>query len=167
LFRFKSVVPPRRSYHCFFQEIANFISSRKGTYTDFWFDEFTLPLMVKYLWAIVVKHSDRSVWDSNLTAGFVDRPSSTISDIIDGKTIKAAEYRNTDELWLAIERSGKPSETILPIKGIDEFSSDSGLCETITNSPFSKVYVFTAMGLFQGDRDGGWHNVRAGAMTRS
>lgn len=159
LFRFKDSVPPRRERGNFFCEILEFIRERgqtiAGEYVDFWCHEFTSPLMIKYLQAIVLRRGERGMWDSNITAGFVDRPAETISRIVAEKSAKA--YRPADELWLVIQRSHRPSEMVLPVNGASEFDASLNLQKSLKDSPFSRVYAFTAMGLFQWDRnDGRW-----------
>jgi len=76
-----------------------------------------------------------------------------ISRIIVEKSEK--QYRLTDELWLVVQGSQRPSETILAINGVSEFNARPDLQEILAASPFSRVYIFTAMGLFQWGPDGG------------
>jgi hypothetical protein len=157
LFRFKDGVPSRRERADFFCEILEFVRSngcRIGDeWADFWCYELTSPLMIKYLKAIVLRRGERSEWDSNITAGFIDRPADTISRIVAEKSTR--NYRPADELWLVIQRSHRPSEMVLPISGVSELDASLDLQRNLTASPFSKVYAFTAMGLFLWDRNGG------------
>jgi len=115
--------------------------------------------MTKYLRDIVANIHKDAEWDSNKTSGFVEHPAPIISRIIADKTILVKTYRKTDEMWLVIERSSRPSETVLPIHGVHELNTEYSLRNNLDNSSFSRVYVFTAMGLFQWDRLGGWQNV--------
>lgn len=115
--------------------------------------------MVKYLMHIAANIHESGEWDSNKTSGFEDRPANAIARIIADKICKVKSYRKTNEMWLVIERSGRPSETVLPIRGIAEFNENPEIRDNLTNGPFLRVYVFTAMGLFQWDRPGEWQNV--------
>jgi hypothetical protein len=157
LFRFKDSVPPRRERAEFFCEILDFVRTNGhgigDEWADFWWYDLTSPLMIKYLKAIVLRRGERSAWDSNITAGFIDRPADTISRIVAEKSTK--NYRPADELWLVIQRSHRPSEMVLPISGVSELNASLDLQSNLTASPFSKVYAFTAMGLFLWDRNGG------------
>jgi hypothetical protein len=153
LFRFGGIVPPKRERAGFFHEILDFIRKNRrkigNEWADFWQHEFTSPLMIKYLKIIVLIRSEGSGWDSNITAGFIDRPADTIARIVKEKSSR--KYRLADELWLVIQCSHRPSEMVLPTGGISEFDACSELRRNLTASPFSKVYAFTAMGLFR------WH----------
>lgn len=157
LFRFTDTIPPRRERAKFFCEILEFVrlkGHRIGNeYADFWPHEFTSPLMTKYLKAIVLRRCERSEWDSNITAGFIDCPADTISRIVAEKSSKS--YRPADELWLVIQRSHRPSETVLPINGVSDLDASSNLQKNLMASPFSRVYAFTAMGLFHWGRNSG------------
>jgi hypothetical protein len=159
LFRFKDSVPPRRDRDTFFCEILEFVRENEhgigDEWADFWQYQLTSPLMIKYLKAIVLRRSGRSEWDSNITAGFIDRPAATISRIVAEKSSR--NYRSSDELWLVIQRSHRPSEMVLPISGVSELNASLDLQRNLTVSLFSRVYAFTAMGLFLWNRDsGGW-----------
>jgi hypothetical protein len=168
LFRFRNIVPPRNRYEEFCQEILQFIRSRQDSVSAepevFGISDFTSPLMRKHLKAIeglVLKRCERDEWDSNITAGFVDSyPACTISKIVSKKTELAKAYRKADELWLAIGQSGQLSETVLPINGACDFDASPDLQDSLLSSPFSRVYVFTAVGLFQWDkREGNWQRI--------
>ena len=157
LFRFKGAVPPGRERDTFFSEVLEFVRStghRVGNeYADFWRGEITSPLMNKYLKDIVVRRCERGEWDSNMTAGFIVAPAETISRIVAEKSAK--HYRPTDELWLVIERSHRPSEMLLATNGASELNASPGLQESLAASLFSTVYAFTAMGLLQWHRSNG------------
>ncbi len=157
LFRFQDIVPSKRERAAFFCEILDFVRKNGigigDDWASFWRHELASPLMIKYLKDIVLKRGERSEWVSNITAGFVDRPADTISRIVVDKS--KGKYRPTDELWLVIQRSHRPSEMILPISGVSEFDASLDLQRNLMASPFSKVYTFTAMGLFQWHRNGG------------
>jgi hypothetical protein len=156
LFRFKDAIPPRRERDVFFREVLEFVRGtgcRIGNeYVDFWRGEITSSLMSKYLKDIVLRRCERGQWDSNMTAGFIAVPAETISRIVTEKSAK--QYRPADELWLVIEGSHRPSEMILAIRGVSELNASPDLLENLTASPFSRVYAFTAMGLFRWDRNG-------------
>jgi len=166
LFRFRGLVPQQREYQSFFQEILQFICSRPGSvtenFTSFGATDFMSPmspLMSKYLKpsnGLTLRKSEEGEWDSNLTAGIVDGfPAQTISKIVVNKAAKI--YRKADELWLVIGQSGRPSEMVLPIRGSDELGESLELRESLVLSPFSRVYVLTAMGLIWWSRDkGSW-----------
>jgi hypothetical protein len=155
LLRFKDSVPARQQDKAFLQEILEFVCLRQtdldGQYRAFWRPDFTSasPLMIKYLKDISLKRCETGEveeWQSNVMSGFVDSPAHTISRIVERKSAKV--YRILNELWLVIERSGRPSEMILPISGVDEFNTNAALQRSLIASPFARVYVFTAMGLF-------------------
>ncbi len=160
LFRFKNLVPPRKEYEEFCQEILRFIRSRQEPVSAepevFGISDFTSPLMKKHLKAIgglVLNLCERDEWDSNITAGFVDsHPACTISKIVAMKTMLAKAYRRTDALWLVIGHSGRLSEMVLPITGTSDFNADPDLQGCLLSSPFSRVFVLTAIGLVQWDK---------------
>jgi hypothetical protein len=156
IFGFKNVIPCKKEHDQFFVEINEFISLHKNALTEnlspYSFDQFTSPLMMKYLLYIAANIHESGEWDSNKTSGFVDRLAATVARIIATKASLVKSYRTTDEMWLVIQNSGRPSETVLPIHGITEFANPE------INSPFSRVYVFTAMGLFSWFRGGEWQN---------
>jgi hypothetical protein len=156
LFRFRNIVPPRQKYGVFFQEILQFVRSRPqevGTgYVQLWGPDFGSPLMIEYLEAICLRRCERGEWDSNVTAGFVDRPARTIAKIVAAKGELAKTYRPASELWLVIGHSGRPSEMVLPISGVSELDASPEIQRSLPFSPFSRVYVFTAMGLFKWDK---------------
>ena len=163
LFRFKNIIPPQQEYDVFFQEILEFVRSILGAVSEefmvFGMSDFPSSLMKKYLkpvGGITLRRCDGGEFDSNMTAGFVDScPARTISKIVVKKTAKA--YRKADELWLVIGQSGRPSEMVLPISGSSEFNACLDLQESLSSSPFSRVYCFTAGGLLQWNkRDGKW-----------
>jgi hypothetical protein len=154
LFRFKDAIPPRRERNVFFREVLEFVRRTRigNEHVDFWRGEITSPLMSRYLKDIVLRPCERGQWDSNMTAGFIAVPAETISRIVTVKSAK--QYRPADELWLVIEGSHRPSEMILATRGVSELNASRDLLENLTASPFSRVYAFTAMGLFRWDRTG-------------
>ena len=118
--------------------------------------------MAKYLTDIAANiHADAD-WHSNKTSGFVKPPASTISDIVGRKSTLAKSYDKMDEMWLLIASSGRPSEMILPIQGVEEFHNDTELRHTLEGSLFSRVYTDSPMGLFEWCRLSGWRNVPRG-----
>jgi len=164
IFWFKRELPHKNSRQQFLLEIKEFVLSKKGElgheFSVYSGHEFTSPLMAKYVRDIAANiHADVS-WDSDKTSGFIERPGPTISEIVAKKSALARSYSKMDEMWLLIDGSGRPSEMILPIHGASEFESDKELHYALEGSPFSKVYAFTSMGLFEWTRLGGWRNVR-------
>jgi hypothetical protein len=110
--------------------------------------------MSKYVKDIAINIHENAEWDSDAASkSLVDPPAGIISNIIKAKSVG---YRTADELWLIISSSGLNSEMILPIKGIGEFCEHNRLNENVANSPFARVYAFTAMGLFRWCRGRGW-----------
>lgn len=165
LFRFKNTVPPRKEYGAFLEEILQFVRSRQEVvseeFAEFGMPDFTSPLMKKHLRAIgglVLRWCGHGEWDSNITAGFVDgHPTHTISRIVAKKTMLAKAYRKADELWLVIGQSGRLSEMVLPINGAPDLDASPDLQGSLSSSPFSRVYVFTAKGLLQWNKkEGNW-----------
>jgi hypothetical protein len=161
LFRFKNIVPPKKEHDAFFQEILQFVRSRQNAVSAegaaFWMPDFQSPLMKKYLKDMTLRRCECGEWDSSITAGFVGRPACTISKIVATKTNSAEAYLKADELWLVVGQSGLLSEMVLPINGASELDKCLDLQEGLLSSPFSRVYVFTAMGLFQWDKsEGNW-----------
>jgi hypothetical protein len=156
LFRFRNVVPPKQRYGMFYQEVLQFVCSKQQEistgYVQFWRPDFVSPLMTEYLQAICLRRCERGEWDSNVTAGFVDRPACIIAKIVAAKGGLAKAYRPAAELWLVIGHSGRPSEMVLPISGVSEFDASPEIQRSLPFSPFSRVYVFTAMGLFKWDK---------------
>jgi hypothetical protein len=75
-------------------------------------------------------------------------------NIVVEKSTKA--FKATDELWLVVQCSPRPSETTLPVNGVEDFNAVPGLAVRLRASPFAKVYVLTALGLFHWDRSNGW-----------
>jgi len=169
LFRFDGMVPPKNKHARFLEEIQGFVQSihhRIGIeYVDFWGPDFTSPLMKQYLQAVVVRKCNRGEWDSNLTAGFVDPPAGAIVRIVAEKSAKT--YRSADELWLVIRDSHRPSEMVLAISGASELNANPDLQKNLAAGLFSRVYAFTAMGLFGWDRSGGTWKLSAGQYGHS
>jgi hypothetical protein len=170
LFMFKDIVPNRLQHIAFLREILEFVCTRQnglsGEYVAFWNYEFpsTLPLMIQLLRIICLRRcgtGENGDWDSDITGGFVDRPAGTIARIVEQKSAKANDYKPASELWLVIQRSGRPSEMVLPIGGVAEFNESVELQKSLDASPFARVYVFTAMGLFGWQRTHNkWESLR-------
>jgi hypothetical protein len=156
-------MPPEREYEAFLEEIRDFIGLRLGQLgnycTCFWRNEFASPLIKKYIDTIVVKRSERSEWDANVTSGFLDKPVDTISKIVKRKSRKLTTYRRADEYWLVIDNSHRVSEKALPIAGIAEFRTSRNLETSLKQTGFSRVYAYTAMGWLQWDIIGDWQEV--------
>jgi hypothetical protein len=168
LLRFNSTVPPQEEYDLFLEEILRFVRSRQeaasAEFVEFGMADFLSPLMRKYLkpiGGITLRRGEYGELDSNITAGFVDsHPASTILKIIAKKATLAKDYRTTDALWLVIGQSGRLSEMVLPINAACDFDASPDLQESLLSSPFSRVYVFTAMGLFLwGKQEGNWQRI--------
>jgi hypothetical protein len=125
--------------------------------------DYTSPLMMKYLkqiGGIVIRVCEDCGWESNINYGFIlDNPDQAIATIVADKSVIYRE--SAAEFWLVIDSSGLPSETALPINGVNKFNSNHVLDFNLKNSPFSTIYCFTAMGLFQWDRlDDEWKELR-------
>ena len=146
-FRFKSMVPSRKEHAPFLQELFLFLGTKQeaieGDFVEFWIPDFSSMLMQQYLKALVVRRHACGEWDSNLSGGFVDRPAARIATIVGEKATKT--YRVTDELWLAIQYSHRPSEMVLPVTGPAELDACSDLQRNLASSPFSKVYSNTEL----------------------
>jgi hypothetical protein len=161
LFRFNSVVPPRRFHDQFLDEIQQFVRSKQqllgSGYVDFWWHDFTSPLMSQYLQALVIKRCEGGgEWDSNITAGFVGNPGTTLARIVTEKSAKT--YRPASELWLVIQDSQRPSEMVVPIQGTSEFNANPELQKSLNAGAFSRVFTFSAVGLLTWDRGSGQWN---------
>jgi hypothetical protein len=125
--------------------------------TPFWPPQFTAPLMSKYLQVLYVRLTEFAEWYSNIRVGWVGRPDATLAEIVLGKSAKT--FRPTNELWLVIQCSYRISETLLPINGVDDFNAVPDLLPALQASPFVKVYVLTATGLFQWSTATGWDEI--------
>ena len=123
----------------------------------FWPPQFTAPLMSKYLQVLYVRLTEFAEWYSNIRAGWVGRPDATLAEIVLGKSAKT--FRPTNELWLVIQCSYRISETLLAINGVDDFNAVPDLLPALQASPFVKVYVLTATGLFQWSTATGWDEI--------
>jgi hypothetical protein len=164
LFQFKNFVPSKSERPKFFAEIHEFVRSKRKMIGNQFVDciDYTSPLMMKYLkpiGGIVMRVCEDYEWESNINYGFIlDHPDQAITGIVAAKSVI---YRNADEFWLVIDSSGLPSETALPINGVNKFNANHVLAGNLKSSPFSTVYFFTAMGLFQWDRLGHrWKELR-------
>lgn len=158
-FCFKDTLPAKREYIGFFEEIKAFVVENQTEITAkfaVYSFPFTSPLMARYLSGIAIALHENGEWDSNKTSGVIESPAETIAKIISDKSVKVKSYRKTGELWLAIGTSGRPSETVLPVSEIEEFISNAEISKSLIASPFTQIYVFTAMGLFSWHRAGGW-----------
>jgi hypothetical protein len=167
-FSFKDRVPSRKEHIAFLQEFSLFVSARQDAigseFVEYWIPDFSSMLMQQYLKALVVRRHASGEWDSNLTGGFVDRPATRIATIVKEKTTKG--YRVTDELWLAIQYSHRPSEMVLPVTGPSELDACPDLQRNLSSSPFSRVYVCSAMGVFQWFRKSGrWGRTSIGSAA--
>jgi hypothetical protein len=164
-FRFKGGVPSRKEHAAFLGEVLVFVSAKQeaigAEFVEFWIPDFSSILMRRHLKALVVRRRKYGIWESNLSAGFVDRPATRIAAIVGEKAKK--NYRISDKLWLAILYSYRLSEMVLPITGIAELDACPELQGNLASSPFSSVYVCSPMGLFEWGRKGtGWGRVGSG-----
>jgi hypothetical protein len=151
---FSGPVPPRRLHADFMEEIAAFISAHRHELRsddiDYWPPSFSTPLMSTYLQTLYLRAGPFSEWHSNLAAGFVATPAtSTVAEIVAGKS--GRQFRQADELWLAIQCSTRISETLLPI-GSTDFDS----IPPLHDFRFSRVFVMTFLGVYQWKRGEGW-----------
>jgi hypothetical protein len=74
-----------------------------------------------YLRTLCLRRDRFAVWHSNLAGGFIARPDFTITDIVAEKSRK--QYRQADELWLAIQCSTRISEMVSDILGVEDFDA--------------------------------------------
>lgn len=150
---FHGVVPARKEHQAFMQEIAAFIRSRANTITAeptaFWPHEFTSSLMSKYLCTLHLRTSEFAEWYTNITAGWVAKPNSTLANIVSEKAAKI--YRPSDELWLLIQCSHRISETVLPLAGVTDLNA-----VPLQGGPFSKIYLLSLHGAFEWELPAGW-----------
>ena len=150
---FHDVVPAGKEHQAFMQEIAGFIRSRANTITAdstaFWPHEFTSPLMTKYLCTLHLRTCEFSEWYTNITAGWVAKPDSTLANIVSEKAAKT--YRPSDELWLLVQCSHRISETVLPFGGVTDLNA-----VPLQSGPFSKIYLLSLYGAFEWELSSGW-----------
>jgi hypothetical protein len=154
---FSGSVPPRRLHADFIKEVAEFIAAHlhelRSEDVDYWPPTISTPLMVEYLQVLYLRVDRYAVWYSNLAAGFVATPTtSTVADIVALKSTKT--FRQTDELWLAIQCSTRISETLLPI-GPDDFD----MVPTLDGFRFSRVFVLTYLSVYQWKAGGRWRKL--------
>src|SRR5580658_1330325 len=99
---FKDIVPSRKEHQPFMVEVATFIRACANQIGEndgeFWPQSFTTPLMARYLRTIYLRRDEYAVWHSNITAGYIALPDSTLTSLVGEKAEKA--YRATSELWL-------------------------------------------------------------------
>lgn len=151
---FYGAAPARKEHQAFMHEIAAFIRSHPDALapvsTQFWSHQFTQPLMKKYLRRLYLRTCEFAEWYTNLTAGWVARPDSTLADIVGEKARKV--YRPSDELWLVIQCSHRISETVLPLGGVADLNQLS-----LQTGPFSKIYLLSLLhGSFEWGQSVGW-----------
>jgi hypothetical protein len=161
---FHDVAPARREHQDFMIEIAAFIRCRVkdigATDTAFWSQQFTSPLMNRYLRALHLRTCAFAEWYSNITAGWVARPDATLESIVAEKTTKT--YRPSDELRLVVQCSHRVSETVLPLEGAADLNAIS-----VQGGPFAKIYLLTMHGNFEWDRSSGWSTLGPARIKRS
>jgi hypothetical protein len=150
---FNDVAPARKEHLAFMEEIAEFIRGREDAITSestaFWPHQFTLPLMTKYLRTLYLRTCDFAEWYTNITAGWVARPNSTLGDIVSGKATRT--YRPSAELWLIVQCTYRISETVLPLGGVADLNA-----VPMQSGPFSKIYLLSLHGAFEWARSSGW-----------
>ena len=160
---FKGSMPPRRDYAAFMEEISGFAQVHcaelglKGM--DYRANAFSSPLMTRYLNTLHLKPSKYPQWFSNVSGGgWVGAPDAALTDIVCRKAKK--EYRQTDELWLAIQCNPRTSEMMLPLEGAADFNYVPGLEAALFASGFSKVFVVTyGGGTFEWDNADSWRKM--------
>ena len=118
IFFFGGSVPPQRQQNEFMNEAAAFIRARRADLTtedtDYDSRHFSTPLMRAHLQALYLQICPYAEWKTNLDAGFVaTATTSLVPDIVARKSAK--QFRNTNELWIAIHCTTKISGTLLPI----------------------------------------------------
>jgi hypothetical protein len=154
---FSGSVPPRRQHAAFMEEIATFIRGHadelKSHDTEYWPPSFSTPLMCSYLRTLYLRRDRFAVWHSNLAGGFIARPDFTIADIVAEKSRK--QYRQADELWLAVQCSTRISEMVSDILGVEDFDAVPSLEAYL----FSRVFVLAFTGAYQWKRGEGWQKL--------
>lgn len=155
---FHGAGPPRGVHQAFMEEVAAFALGRAVGLTDrdveLWPPAFTSPLMSKYLRTVYLRRCEYARWYSNIVAGWIGLPDSTLGQIVEQKSSRP--FRATDELWLAIQSTTRVSELLIPLNGSADFEAIPGLEEVLRSSPFSRTFVFGPGGLFQWSRSTGW-----------
>ncbi|HXZ02778.1 MAG TPA: hypothetical protein VEI03_22505 [Stellaceae bacterium] len=156
---FKDILPGRAEHQAFMVEVADFVRASEvgGQNRRFWSPQFTSPLMSRYLREIDLRKHDIAEWYSNISSGFVGRPDASFAEIVADKSAK--HFRPVDNLWLVIQCSHRPSETMLPINGAEDFDIVPGLANTLARTPFTRVYALTAIGMFLWELSTGWRDV--------
>jgi hypothetical protein len=161
---FTASVPPRRQYAEFIAEVASFIRDHAGALSPqdqtFWPQQFTSPLMSKFLQSLHLRKGQRAEWDSNLVAGYVARPNRTISGIVAEKSGK--DFRPAQELWLVIQCGTRISEMILDLTGVNDFASVPSLEPYV----FERVFVLAWTGAYEWRRGAGWRQLTGESVKR-
>jgi hypothetical protein len=154
---FTASVPPRKQHAEFIGEIASFIADHAGALSSqdqaFWPQQFTTPLMGKFLQSLHLRAGQYAEWHSNLAAGYVARPNRTISDIVVEKSGK--RFRPADELWLVIQCGTRISEMMLDLTGVEDFASVPSLNPYV----FERVFVLAWTGAYEWRRGASWRRL--------
>jgi hypothetical protein len=150
---FKEGVPRRRDHCAFIQEVAavvrHHLAKLRPEKQNFG-PSASSPLMYHYLERLVLRTGPYAEWYSNLSFGYLARPSeSNIPDIVKDKSNR--RFRSTDELWLVIHCGPGMSEMTLELDGLEDFRSIHGL----DRSNFARVFVFTYTGTYEWSRSTG------------
>jgi len=160
MIKFKARVPGKKEQGKFLEEIQNLIcvnrdKLRSGVYRVR--GEITSELMSRYVDSIHLREVDGiGKWDK--AGNVIDLPAVRIASIIKEKSDK--NYLEVDELWLVIYGGCTPSGMILLPDGLHEFMRCVELCTNLELSRFSRVYVFSKMGLFGWDRVRHWQEIQ-------
>jgi hypothetical protein len=151
---FSGDLPPRRQQNDFVAEIAKFIREHRSELgsadKDYMSWEFSSRLMRDHLRALHLRVCPYAVWYSSLAGGFVGMPDSLIYQIVAAKSQK--QYREADELWLAIQSSTKISELLLTLDGVADFER----VPSLDGFRFSQVFVLAYDGIYRWKRGEGW-----------
>jgi hypothetical protein len=146
---FSGDLPVRRQQNDFIAEIARFIRDRRDELGSedrvFMSWEFSSPLMRDHLHGLHLRVCPYAVWYPSLAAGFVGMPDSLISQTVAAKSKK--QYRQADELWLAIQSSTKISELLLTLDGVADFER----VPSLDGFRFSQVLYWPTMASIGGN----------------
>jgi hypothetical protein len=161
---FAASVPPRKQHPEFIGEIAGFIRDHADALSSqdqtFWPQQFTTPLMGRFLQSLHLRKGKAAEWHSNLVAGYVARPNRTIGDIVAEKSRK--RFRPADELWLVIQCGTRVSEMMIDLTGVEDFASVLSLAPYV----FERVFVLAWTGAYEWRRGARWRQLTRESAER-